>query len=551
MRGAPVQQRPVDSPAVTREKWIRLLRKWDTGARFVAPAKPLAENALTAEHGSASVADMKSMARAFTGLVISLLAAPALAQDLGFEDLTGWWSADPVHGAESSHLAMQFIEKDGRREAHLSLPAIGAWDINLGEVVIAGSKLDTRGLSFPLEWNAATKTLTGVLPADAAPVYNIPVEFRRGGPLVKPPANEWRAPRPKVVWSVDTGGSPIWAGIERANDGTLYVANENGVLHAISGGGQLRWKFETGKAIRAQPRVLGGGVYLHSDSGFLYRLDARTGAEIWRVRVDTGSDPRLPTHEKGTRWDRYGSSVVADQKHLYLASRDKHLYALDLKTGREAWRIAAGDIMTATPALYRDLVVFAAYDGKVSAVSARDGAPRWTFDAKLAVPGDLTVSGDRVLAGSRSYDLISLNAATGKEQWRHYYWFSWIESPPVVRDGVVYTGSSDATNIYAINVSDGVSRWKTAVPGYSWQRPAVDAKTVVVGTVGAGPFPGARAGSLLALDRDTGAIRWVHLDPPSGDAAKKDWGFGASPVISGGLVYAADLDGRVYAFELE
>ena len=494
---------------------------------------------------------MKPPPRAFTALIAYLLAAPALAQDLGFDDLTGWWSADPSHGGQSSHLAMQFVEKDGKREAHLSLPAIGAWDINLGEVVITGLKLDTRGLSFPLQWNADKQTLSGVLPADAAPVYQIPVEFRRGEPLVKPAANEWRAPRPKVVWSVDTGGSPVWAGIERADDGTLYVANENGVLHAISGSGQVRWKFATGKAVRAQPRVLGGGVYLHSDSGFLYKLDAKSGAELWRARVDVGSHARLPTNEKGTRWDRYGSSVMADGKHLYLASRDQHLYALDLKTGREAWRVAAGDIMTATPALYRDLVIFAAYDGKVRAVSARDGAPRWTFDATLAVPGDLTVSGDRVLLGSRSYDLISLNAATGQEQWRRYYWFSWIESPPVVRDGVVYTGSSDATNIYAIDLADGALRWKTAVPGYSWQRTAVDSRTVVAGTVGAGPFPGARAGSLVALDRATGAIRWLHLDPPDGEAAKKEWGFGASPVISGDLAYAADLNGRVYAFELQ
>lgn len=496
---------------------------------------------------------MKALARVFTGLALATLALPALAQDLRFEDLAGWWAADPVHGGESSHLAMQFVEKDGKREAHLSLPAIGAWDIHLGEVAITGQKLDTRGLSFPLQWNANTKTLSGVLPADAAPIYHIPVEFKRGEPLIKPPANEWKAPRPKVLWSVDTGGSPIWAGIERAADGTLYVASESGVLHALGRDGQPRWKFETGKAIRAQPRVSGGSVYLHSDSGHLYKLDAKSGKEAWRARVDTGSEPRLPTHEKGTRWDRYGSSIVADKKNVYVASRDKHLYALDLETGRERWRVAAGDIMTATPALYRDLVIFAAYDGKVTAVSARDGRSRWTFDAKLAVPGDLTVSGDRVLLGSRSYDLISLDAATGQEQWRRYYWFSWIESPPVVRDGVVYTGSSDAVNVYAINLADGALRWKTAVPGYSWQRTAVDAETVIAGTVGAGTFPGSRAGSLVALDRATGAIRWVHLDPPSEESAKalRSWGFGASPVISGNLVYAADLNGRVYAIELK
>jgi outer membrane protein assembly factor BamB len=213
--------------------------------------------------------------------------------------------------------------------------------------------------------------------------------------------------------------------------------------------------------------------------------------------------------------------------------------------------VSAGDIMTATPALHGDAVIFAAFDGKVRSVAARDGSPRWTYDARLAVAGDLTVSGGKVLLGSRSYDLIALDAATGAEIWKHYYWFSWIESPPVVRDGVVYTGSSDATHVYAIGLDDGGLRWKTAVPGYSWQRTAVNDEFVIAGTAGAGEFPGPRAGSLVALDRKTGAIRWIHLDPPAAERAKKAWGFGASPVIADGVVYAADLDGRLYAFELD
>ena len=202
--------------------------------------------------------------------------------------------------------------------------------------------------------------------------------------------------------------------------GWLYVGNEAGVLHAIDREGQVRWKFETGKAIRAQPRVVGKQVYLHSDSGYLYSLDAKTGRESWRARVDTGSEPRIPTNQDKTRWDRYGSSVVTDGQHLFLASRDKNLYALDVKTGREAWRVQADDIMTATPALYRDLVIFAAFDGKVQAVSKVDGKPRWTYDA--------------------------------------YYWFSWIASPPAVADGVGYTGSSDATSVYALELADGARR---------------------------------------------------------------------------------------------
>jgi outer membrane protein assembly factor BamB len=158
-----------------------------------------------------------------------------------------------------------------------------------------------------------------------------------------------------------------------------------------------------------------------------------------------------------------------------------------------------------------------------------------------------------VLLGSRSYDLIALDAGSGKELWKTYYWFSWIESPPVVRDRVVYTGSSDATKVYAVDFATGAMRWKTSVPGWSWQRTAVNDELVIAGTAGVGAFPGSRSGSLVALDRASGAIRWIYLDPPSEEIVKasKGWGFGASPVIHKGLVYAADLNGKVYAIELK
>jgi outer membrane protein assembly factor BamB len=499
---------------------------------------------------------MRSMTRyVVASLLAGACAFPAAAQStVGFNDLAGWWSADPTYGGESSHVVLQFVEKDGKREARLWLMAIGAYDIPLGTVTLSGNSIDTKPESFPLTWNPATRTLSGHLPADAAPIYNIPIEFKRSEPIEKPAPPDWKAaPQPKLRWSVDTG-APVWAGLERdAKSGLLFVANEQGYLHAIDRDGEVRWRIATGKPIRAQPKVIGGHVYVASDSGDLYKLDVKSGVGQWRIRIDSALEPRLPSNHQSTRWDRYGSSVVTDGKRLYIASRDKNLYALDMESGRELWRVVADDIMTATPALHGDLVIFADYAGKVRAVSASNGSARWIYDAKLGVPGDIVVAENRVLIGSRSYDLIALDVATGKQLWKTYRWFSWIESPPVVRDGVLYTGSSDATNVYAYNLSDGSLRWKTPVPGYSWQRIAMTEDLLITGTLGKGAYPASRNGALFALDRATGAIRWMYLDPPNEETVKagKNWGFAASPVIGDGVVYAADFNGRVYAFELK
>jgi len=495
------------------------------------------------------------MSRTLACLLAAALAAPAIAQTpVRFSDLSGWWAADPEFGGESSHLALQFIEKDGKPEGRLWLMAIGAYDIPLGEVTTHGNSINFKE-SFPLTWNPATQTLGGTIPADAAPVYDIPIEFKRGGPVERPAPRDWvkTAPRPRVLWTVETG-APVWAGIERdPSTGLLFVANDSGDLNAIDRDGKVRWKFATGASIRSQPKVLGRFVYVASDSGFLHAFDLESGKEKWRAKVDTVTAPRLPPSDPKTRWDRHGSSVMSDGRLLYIASRDKHLYALDIKTGREAWHVTVDDIMTATPALHAGNVIFADYAGKVRAVSARDGKQQWIYDAKLAVPGDVIIAENRVLIGSRSYDLIALDAASGKELWKRYYWFSWIESPPVVRDGVIYTGSSDATNVYAINLADGTFRWKSPIPGYSWQRTAVTDDLVITGSLGKGAYPASRNGAFFALDRATGAIRWMYLDPPSEETVKagKNWGFAASPVLGEGVVYAADFNGRVFAFELE
>jgi len=497
---------------------------------------------------------MKSNVLGTFACLLAAMAAPALAQTpVRFTDLDGWWSADPVFGGEPSHLALQFIEKDGKPEGRLWLMAIGAYDIPLGELKTYGNSIDFKE-SFPLTWNPTTQTLTGVIPADAAPVYNIPIEFRRGAPVEKPKQIDWQksAPHPHILWTLETG-APVWAGLERdPKSRLLFVANEAGDVNAIDGEGKVRWKFATGKPIRSQPKVWGKTVYVASDSGFLYALDVKSGKEQWRATVDTTLAPRLPSNDPKTRWDRYGSSVMSDGRHLYIASRDKNLYALNMD-GREAWHIAADDIMTATPALHAGNVIFADYAGKVRAASAKDGKILWTYDAKLAVPGDVVVAENRVLIGSRSYDLIALDAATGKELWKRYYWFSWIESPPVVRDGVIYTGSSDATNVYAVNLSDGTFRWKTAVPGYSWQRIAMANDRLITGTLGRGAYPASRNGSLIAIDLHSGGILWSYVDPPSEEAVKsgRNWGFAASPIVADEVVYAADFNGRVYAFEQE
>ena len=486
----------------------------------------------------------------FIVAAFSSLACAGLADaETQFSQLEGWWSAEPSHAGQSSQVLLHFLEENGKPSARLSLLGIGGYEYPIGTVLIDGDTVKSEAIAFPLTFDANNQTLSGVMPEAAVPVYRIPVEFHRIEAVAKPAPTLWSAPRPVVEWQYDAQ-EPVWAGLEfDAPTGLLYVGTEGGKLHALDAKGRSVWSFDAGARIRGRPTVLDEFVYVASDAGYLWALDKRTGQQRWRANVDSGSSPRIATTDPKTRWDRYGSSVVSDGERVYFASRDKQLYSIDQTSGRQVWRIGAGDIMTATPALFRDVVIFAAYDGTIRAVKKKDGVDVWKYDAKLPVAGDLAISNGQVLAGSRTYDLVALAADSGKELWKHYYWLSWIESPPVVRDRTVYTGSSDATKVYALDAVNGRSKWETHVPGWAWARTAVSDKWVAAGTVGKGAYPGSRAGSLAVLDRKSGELRWLLLDPPSQAvvAAKQEWGFGAAPIVTDSLIYAADLSGRVYA----
>lgn len=493
------------------------------------------------------------MLRALPALCLFALSRLANAQgDLNFSDIEGWWSAEPSYAGESSRVVLHFLQENGKQAVRLSLLGIGGYDVPVGTVSLDGTTLNMQPFPFPLQFDSGKQTLSGVLPEAAVPVYRIPVEFHRIEPLAKPAPPVWKAPRPIVEWQHDVN-EPVWAGLEYdPQSKLLFVGTEGGKLHALNSNGTNAWTFETGGAIRARPVAIDRFVYVSSDAGYLWALDQRTGKQRWRADIDAGSVPRIPTTEEKTRWDRYSSSVVSDGTRLFIASRDKRLYAIDRATGKELWHLEANDIMTATPVLYRDLVIFSSYDGAIRAARKDDGTDVWKYDAKLPVAGDLAVSNGRVFAGSRTYDLIALNADNGQELWKHYYWLSWIESPPVVREGTVYTGSSDATKVYALDTNTGRSKWETHVPGWAWARTAVSEKWVVAGTVGKGAYPGPRAGSLAALDRKSGELRWMLLNPPSKAVldAKQEWGFGAAPAAGKDIFYAADLAGRVYAIRL-
>jgi alcohol dehydrogenase (cytochrome c) len=249
------------------------------------------------------------------------------------------------------------------------------------------------------------------------------------------------------------------------------------------------WVYQTSeRPMETSPLVIDGILYLTEAPHIVTALDGRTGRPLWSYRrpAAVGVPGCCGPVNRGL-------AVLDDA--LFVTTYDAHLLALDLHTGRLRWDVpiaegARGYSMTGAPLAVKDEILVGVAGGEygvrgfVDAYDAKSGERRWRFYT-IPAPGE-----------------------PGSETWKGESW---------------KTG--------------GASTWLTGT-----YDPALD--LVYWGTGNPGPdYNGdARAGdnlyanSLVALDADTGGLRW-HFQFTPHDL--HDWDANQIPVL-----LDATFDGR-------
>lgn len=104
--------------------------------------------------------------------------------------------------------------------------------------------------------------------------------------------------------------------------------------------------------------------------------------------------------------------------------------------------------------------------GKVHCVDVRDGRDLWTYaELQGGIAHTLTWSphaGGTVYAATTAGEVIALEAATGKQQWKFTTPLGGFVVNPCVVDGAVLLGSRQGV-FYALNETDGALRWQRDV----------------------------------------------------------------------------------------
>jgi len=283
--------------------------------------------------------------------------------------------------------------------------------------------------------------------------------------LLKPPTDTW------PTYNGDYSGrrySPLKQ-INTSNIGSLTLA----------------WAFQThGVALKSTPLLVNGILYFTVPDR-VWAVDARTGRQIW-------------TYQRQSEGDHIGHRGLAMYKDwLYFTAPDAKMMCLDARNGEMRWIVELADpklgyFATMAPLVVKDHVI-------------------------VGVSGDVTD-----IPGF----LLSLDPATGKEQWRFF-----TEPKPGEPGSETWPRDSDAI------AHGGGMTWMTGT-----YDPALN--LVYWGTGNPNPVLAgdARPGdnlytcSIVALDADTGKLKW-YFQPSPHDT--HDWDAVQTPVLFDG-----DFQGR-------
>jgi polyvinyl alcohol dehydrogenase (cytochrome) len=266
----------------------------------------------------------------------------------------------------------------------------------------------------------------------------------------------------------------------------------------------LKWAFGFPDATHAwsQPSVVGGHVFVGSQNGTVYSLDAKTGCIYWAFTARAGVRTGI------TIGPRKGSKGFV----AYFGDTSGNAYAVDASTGTQIWvrKLDHHPVakITGTPTLYRDRLFV-----PVASYEEVDGA-----------------SPDYACCTFRG-SLSALNAKTGAVLWKTYP----IQTEPKQRGksakGVVLWGPSGAA---------------------IWSSPTVDAKRGLVYAATGNSYsdpPDPASNAVLAFDVKSGKIRWTNQATPRDvfidgclpggknpncpeGALGPDFDFGTSPILT-------------------
>jgi outer membrane protein assembly factor BamB len=244
-----------------------------------------------------------------------------------------------------------------------------------------------------------------------------------------------------------TYGSLVLKSSPAVSGDRVYIGSLDGSLYALSANdGNIDWRFETGGPILCSPAVADGAVYFTSEepaTGALYKMDADTGAVIWKQQL-----PYEYQFTGGT--EMMGSPSVA--AGMVFASSDlRTYYGINATTGDIIWTFtnpAAMEFIVSSP-IYVNGELFIIDKFNIACVNAMNGNTIWSFFTGDELYVSPAYADGKIYIVTSQRHIYVLDATNNGTKLASFTTPSSGWSSPTLSNGRIYVGNND-WNVYCL-----------------------------------------------------------------------------------------------------
>ncbi|WP_284947497.1 PQQ-like beta-propeller repeat protein [Acidisoma cladoniae] len=331
-------------------------------------------------------------------------------------------------------------------------------------------------------------------------------------------------------------------GLPPATSGTDWAQQGSNAAHspghpAYSGSLNQIWSADIGQGtayrqrIPCPPIVAEGAVYTMSARGDVRAFALADGGLIWHSSI----------RPKGSRSTDIGGGISYDSGRIYAATGLGEILCFAAKDGAILYRQPLGAPARSAPTIAGKHMYLCLIDSSIIGLDTATGKTLWSHQATVAQTNVLglpspAVSGNIVVGGFGSGDLLALDATSGEVLWSDNLGatgtglsqLSAIVGLPVIDQGRVFVGSLGGISL-CMDLPTGRRLWEKDFA--TDQTPAVAGDWV---------FETSTDQLLGAISADSGSVRWVRQLPAFKNVKKSNgqiywWG----PVLAGNSLLLA------------
>jgi outer membrane protein assembly factor BamB len=241
-----------------------------------------------------------------------------------------------------------------------------------------------------------------------------------------------------------------------ARTGEVYLPTVDGHVHAITVGGELKWKNKLIGAIRTQPVLSHDTVYIVAENDTVTALARDDGRILWTYDKEPVEEITISGH----------AGLLLEDGRLYAGFTDGAVAAINPADGRLFWEVETSvdvelrpgnvpqflDVDT-TPVLLRGTLYIASFTAGLYALDADSGTVEWRDPVFQGVTG-IAAAGRMLVISSARRGVLLLDLRTREVQWEKAPERGAPTAPIVTSKGTVIYGETQGS-LFALSLSDG------------------------------------------------------------------------------------------------